>query len=93
MEAIVEKTFLPAFLKVIQGIQQKRPFTRYLLYPLKDGELVKVAPWEEQVSTSNLTPERFRRRYVKVIRKDADGKWSLTYVLDWDMFESLKRKS
>ena len=92
MKAIVEKSSLPAFLKVIQDIQQKRPFTRYLLHPLKGGELVKVAPWEEQVST-NLTPEQFRRRYVKVIRKDADGKWSLAYVLDWGMFESLKRKS
>ena len=92
MKAIVEKTSLPAFLKVIQGIQQKRPFTRHLLHPLKDGELVKVAPWEEQVSKI-MTPEQFRRRYVKVIRKDEDGKWSLIYGLDWDTFEPLKRKS
>ena len=91
MEAIVEKTSLPAFLKVIQGIQQKRPFTRYLLHPLKDGELVKVAPWEEQVSERS-TPEQFRRRYIKVIRKGDDGKRSLIYVLDWGMFELLKRK-
>ena len=91
MEPIIEKSAWPAFLKVIPDIQQRKPFTRYLPHPLKDGELVKVAPWEEQVSQTS-TPEQFRRRYIKVIRKDADGRWSLTYVLDWEAFEPLKRK-
>ena len=37
--------------------------------------------------------EQFRKRYVRVIRKDASGQWSLRYVLDWTTFEPLKKKT
>lgn len=87
MEPVTNKIAWPAFLRVVPDIQRVKPYTRYLLHPLVDGELVKVAPWDEQGD------EQFRRRYVRVIRKDASGQWSLRYVLDWTTFEPLKKKT
>ena len=87
MEPVINKIAWPAFLRVIPDIQRIKPHTRYLLHPLVDGELVKVAPWGEQGD------EWFRKRYVRVIRRDASGRWSLTYVLAWNMLEPLKKKT
>lgn len=91
MKAITVKENLPKFL-VVNEEPEKRSYNKHLLKPWKKGELVKVAPFEEQVShpTVNSTPADFRRKYVKVIRKDENGEWALVYTAGWDIFNLLK---
>lgn len=93
MKAITEKEKLPKFLMVIDGIE-KKPWNRFLIKPYSNGEVVKVAPFEEQVPhpSVNTTPEKFRNRYVVVYRKDAEGKWTLKYTEGWEVFDLLKKK-
>lgn len=93
MKAITEKDKLPKFLVLKEGIT-KKPWNKYLLKPYTEGEIVKVAPYEEQVPhpTTKLTNEKFRGRYVVVYRKDVDGKWTLKYTEGWEIFDLLKKK-
>lgn len=80
------------YLKV-RGDIDKFKWNRYLLKPYKPGEIVKVAPIEEQVSsTGKVSNENFRRNYVTVYRKDDNGKWSIKYVNGWDLFRELGKK-
>lgn len=94
MKAITSKEALPKFL-VVNEEPEKRSYNKHLLKPWKKGELVKVAPFEEQVShpTVNTPPAEFRKKYVKVIRKDKEGQWTLVYTAGWDIFNTLNNKN
>ena len=102
MKAITKKEKLPKFL-VVNGEPETKPWNKHLLKPWKKGEVVKVAPFEEQVRNDkyddkfqfckpNNDPEHFRQRFVKVIRKDENGQWSLEYTEGWRSFDLLTIK-
>lgn len=99
MKAITKKEMLPKFL-VVNREPESKPWNKHLLKPFKKGEIVKVAPFEEQVRNSkyddtfhfskpNNDPEFFRKRYVVVYRKDDEGKWTLKYTEGWNSFDLL----
>ena len=99
MKAITKKEKLPKFL-VVNGEPESKPWNKHLIKPFKKGEIVKVAPFEEQVrndkyddkfqfSKPNNDPEWFRQRYVVVYRKDEEGKWTLKYTEGWNSFDLL----
>lgn len=58
------------------------PTNKYLLKPYEDGELVQVSD-NQKSSVEGQTDAFFRQRYIRIIRKDLGGKWSLNYVVDW----------
>ena len=89
MEAILNKEKWPKFLRV-NGEMERVNFNKYLLKPWVKGEIVKVTPWEEQKSSCGEVDVKFRKRYVNVLRKDKDGKFTLHYNWDWKIFEPLK---
>lgn len=101
MKAITNKEKLPKFL-VVNGEPESKTYNQHLLKPWKKGEIVKVAPFEEQVPNRKhddvfklVKPhsvEFFRKRYVKVIRKDDDGQWSLVYTASWSNFDLLTKQ-
>ena len=102
MKAITSKEKLPKFL-VVNDEAQKMPYNKHLLKPYKKGEMVKVAPFEEQVRCDkyddvfkyfkpNNDPEYFRKRYVVVYRKDDNGKFTLKYTESWKNFDLLTKK-
>lgn len=102
MKAITVKEKLPKFL-VVNGEPETKPWNKHLLKPWKKGEVVKVAPIEEQVRNSdyddkfqyvkpNNDPMWFRKRYVVVYRKDENGKWTLKYTQGWESFDLLTIK-
>lgn len=99
MKPIIEKEKLPKFL-IVNEVPEKYSYNKYLLKPWKKGELVKVAPFEEQVRNSKFDhtfkyvvpetdPDYFRKRYVRVIRKDENGEWTLKYAAGWEIFDLL----
>lgn len=99
MKAITEKGKLPKFL-IVNGVPETLSYNKHLLKPWKKGELVKVAPFEEQVRNNKYDdqlkyvkpdndPLHFRQKFVKVIRKDEEGNWSLVYTAGWDIFDLL----
>lgn len=102
MKAITDKNKLPKFL-VVNKEAESTPWNKHLLKPWKKGEVVKVAPFEEQVrddrydnQLTHCVPNNdlqwFRERYVVVYRKDKDGKWSLKYTENWGSFDLLTIK-
>lgn len=103
MKCITKKEKLPKFLMVNEKAESDKR-NKYLLKPWRKGEVVKVAPFEEQIRsnkldseftlfTPNQDPQWFRERYVVVYRKDDDGKWSLKYTESWESFNLLKKKN
>lgn len=90
MKAITKKEKLPKFL-VVNAEAPSKPWNKYLLKPYEKGEIVKVAPFEEQVSSPSVgtEPEQFRKRYVVIYRKDEQGKWTLKYTQGWESFDLL----
>lgn len=101
MKAITTKENLPKFIMVNKDITATS-YNKYLPVPWVNGEIVKVAPYEEQVPnhkyddtlkySKSCTDKEFRSRYVKVIRKDSEGKWVLNRIESWNSFNLLKRK-
>lgn len=89
MEAILSKQAWPKFLRV-NGAMERVNSNKHLLKPWVKGEVVKVLPYEEQKGTCGDPEERFRRTYVRVLRKDDEGKWTLTYTWNWTIFDTLK---
>ena len=90
MKAIVNKSNWPKFLRVNDTIERRRiDWNKYLLKPWKEGEIVKVVPYDEQKSSCSTPLEIFRKRYVSVIRKDEEGNWTLRYNWDWEIFDLL----
>lgn len=99
MKPITEKEKLPKFI-IVNGVPETKPYNKYLIKPWKKGELVKVAAFEQQVSDSKYDhmfkcvehendQKSFRRRYVRVIRKDEKGEWTLNYCAGWENFDLL----
>ena len=56
MKAITKKEKLPKFL-VVNAEAPSKPWNKYLLKPYEKGEIVKVAPFEEQVSHPSVGTE------------------------------------
>ena len=101
MKAITSKEKLPKFL-VVNDEPQKMPHNKHLLKPYKKGEMVKVAPFEEQVRCDKYddmfkfckpdnNPLHFRSKYVVVYRKDDNGKFTLKYTESWKSFDLLTK--
>lgn len=101
MKAITNKERLPKFL-MVNDIPEKRSWNKHLLKPYKKGEIVKVAPFEEQKRNDmfgdqfrfgkpNNDPLWFRQRYVVIYRKDDNGKFTLKYTEDWESFDLLTK--
>lgn len=102
MKPILSKEKLPKFL-VVNKEPETKPWNKHLLKPWKEGEVVKVAPFEEQVRNDKYddmfkyvkpdnNPWNFRKRYVVVYRKDDEGKWTLKYTEGWASFNQLTIK-
>ena len=89
MEAILNKEKWPKFLRV-NGEMKRVNFNKYLLKPWVKGEIVKVVPWDEYKKWIETEEFQVRKRYVKVVRKDENGKWTLCYTWNWKIFEPLK---
>lgn len=79
-----------AFMRVVEDIDRIKSFNKYLLRPLVGGEIVKIHP--DQKPDSGWPEDLFRKQFVRIIRKDATGAWTDTYVITWDALESLKKK-
>lgn len=82
----------PKFLKcneVVKGWS----WNKYLLMPWEPGELVKVAPEDEQHSYPlvNSSDEKFRKRFVVVYRKDKEGKFTAKNTAVWEQFDILTK--
>ena len=101
MEAITSKDKLPKFL-VVNDKPEQRSYNKYLIKPFKRGEIVKVAPFEEQRRNDkwdsyfhlvkfNNDPQWFRERYVVIYRKDENGKFTLKYIEKWESFDLLTK--
>lgn len=87
MKSIINNQEWPKFLRVSD--LKSVTWNKYLLKPLEKGELVKVLPISEQVPTTDITVEQFRRQFVRVLRKDENGQWNLRYTCSWEIFEHL----
>ena len=101
MKAITSKEKLPKFL-VVNDVPEKTSHNKHLLKPYKKGEIVKVAPFEEQVRCDkydhmfkfikpNNNPLHFRSKYVVVYRKDENGKFTLKYTNGWKSLDLLTK--
>ena len=91
MKAITKEKEWPKFLKVNNNVKNIF-WNKHLLKPWKIGEIVKVMPFNEQIPSTNITVEQFRKQFVKIIRKDDKGQWNLKYTWGWEIFELLTRK-
>lgn len=102
MKAITSKEKLPKFL-VVNDEPEKMHHNKHLLKPYKKGEMVKVAPFEEQVRCDKYddmfkfckpdnNPLHFRSKHVVVYRKDDNGKSTLKYTESWKSFDLLTKK-
>lgn len=79
----------PRFLRC-NNIQPSRKYNQYLIHPYTEGEVVKVAPITEQHSSvPDKSDDDFRKRWVKIYRKDENGNYVLPYVAEWAIFELL----
>lgn len=90
MKSITKKEKLPKFL-VVNAEAPSKSWNKYLLKPYEKGEIVKVAPFEEQVPHPSVRtePEQFRKIYVVIYRKDEQGKWTLKSTQGWESFDLL----
>lgn len=88
---------------MVNDTPEKRSWNKYLPKPYQKGEIVKVAPFEEQVRNDkwddtfkfvkpNNDPIWFRNRYVVIYRKGEDGKFSHKCTEGWESFDLLTRK-
>lgn len=89
MKAITNEKEWPKFLRVNDDLKNVS-WNKHLLKPWEKGELVRVLPISEQIPSTNMSVEHFRRKFVKVIRKDENGQWTLRYTWSWEIFEPLK---
>lgn len=83
----------PKFLKC-NDIIKSWTWNKYLSRPWKIGELVKVAPENEQHSHPHIgnSDEVFRRQYIVVYRKDDNGKFTIKQTAEWIQFDLLTNK-
>ncbi len=79
-----------AFMRVVEDIDRIKSFNKYLLRPLAAGEIVRIS--RDQNPTTDISAEAFRKRYVRIVRKDDGGLWVLEFVTTWDALEPLGKK-
>lgn len=79
-----------AFMRVVKDIDRIKSFNKYLLRPLVSGEIVRLS--SNQLPDTRMSEEAFCKRYVRVIRKDDAGCWTLEYVTTRDALEPLGKK-
>lgn len=79
-----------AFMRVVKDIDRIKSFNKYLLRPFVGGEIVKIA--RDQNPSTSISVEEFRKRYVRIVRKDDGGLWVLQFVTTWDALEPLGKK-
>jgi len=101
MKSIIKEDKLPKFI-VVNGESEKTSWNKHLLKPLMKGEIVRVSPYSEQIPDNKYdgslkyakpyTVKRFKEKFVKVIRKDDKGKWTLPYILGWENVDLLIKK-
>ena len=89
MKAITNEKEWPKFLRVNDDLKNVS-WNKHLLKPWEKVELVMVFHISEQILSTNMSVEHFRRKFVKVIRKDESGQWTLRYTWSWEIFEPLK---
>lgn len=89
MKAITNEKEWPKFLRV-NDYFKNISWNKCLPKPWEKGELVKVLPISEQIPSTDISVENFRKQFVRVIRKDGNGQWTLKYTWDWEIFEPLK---
>ena len=82
----------PKFLKC-NDVVKGQNWNKFLLRPWVPGEIVKVAPENEQhshpaVSTSDKI---FRSRYVVVYRRNDEGKFTIKYTARWKQFDFINK--
>lgn len=82
----------PKFLKCNEVVKGWN-WNKYLPMPWRPGELVKVAPEDEQHSHPfvNSSDDKFRKSFVVVCRKDKDGKFSVKNTAEWGQFDILAK--
>lgn len=80
----------PKFMRVNADINRIKPHNKHLLRPLVGGELVKIDT-DQEPDLADVTAESWRRRFVRVIRRDDNGVWGLKYVTTHDALEPLKK--
>lgn len=100
MKAITDPTKLPKFLVCNEIPERDWSWNKHLPKPWTKGEIVKVQPAETQkhdptydhihLRVKPYTDEEFRERFVRIIRKDSEGKWTLKQVGEWCQFDLLK---
>lgn len=79
-----------AFMRVVEDIDRINSFNKYLLRPLVGGEIVRIA--RDQNPSTGISGEAFRKRHVRIVRKDDGGLWALDFVTMRDALEPLKKK-
>jgi len=70
----------PPKMIIVNGVPETNIWNKHLLKPFIKGEIVKVHPVQEH------------KRFIRVIRKNADGVWNLEYVESCESFDLLKSK-
>ena len=101
MKPIKDYSKLPKFLQVTKW-QIEQSYNKYLPKPYKLGEIVKVQPVEVQKPDHKfdhitprvppMTDEFWQARYCRILRKDSDGKFTHSCVLEWQALDYLKKK-
>lgn len=82
--------YCPKMLRV-NHIPEQRSINKHLLKPWAAGEIVRVAPEQEQENAAQQsTTPNFRKRYLVVYRRDENGKFTLRYVEPWESFDIIK---
>ena len=100
MKAIRDLSKLPKYLQVTKW-QVEQSYNKYLPKPYREGEIVKVQPMEAQkpnhmydhmtLRIPPTTDESFNNSYVRIIRKDSDGRFTHPCALEWSALDYLKK--
>jgi hypothetical protein len=98
MKAIKNLDKLPKFL-VCNSLPETWRWNKRLPMPWKKGEIVKVQGIEAQKAShayddklkyvKPYTDKQFRSQFVRIIRKDRNGKFTIKQTGEWRQFELL----
>lgn len=101
MKAIRKNEKFPKFLITNQECE-KGSWNKYILFPWKNKEIVRVEDIALQIPNHKYdknfkyveptTNSDFKKKYVRVIRKDKEGKWTIHQTGEWSYFEMLNKK-
>lgn len=79
MQPIYKMKIAPKMI-VVNAIPEANNWNKHLLKPFIKGGIVKVHPTQD------------KKNFVRVIRKDAEGNWTIVYVESCKSFDLLKAK-